>query len=79
MRSLAVALLLAFGTVATAQNPGPAANLTSVFNFEIEPTGPIPRGWGGGPADTLFVDREVVHSGRTAARLERTASSSADD
>jgi C-terminal processing protease CtpA/Prc len=33
------------------------------------------RGWGGGPAGTIFFDSSVVHGGRVAARLERDANS----
>jgi len=33
------------------------------------------RGWGGGPAGTIFFDSSVVHGGRVAARLDRDANS----
>lgn len=74
MRSLRAALLLTLAVVAPAQTPS-VPNLQLVFNFEGDHAGPIPRGWGGGPPSTIFVDREVVHSGRAAVRLERTPQS----
>jgi hypothetical protein len=33
------------------------------------------RDWGGGPPETIFFDSSVVHGGRVAARLERSANS----
>src|SRR6516225_618707 len=51
------------------------ARLPPLLGFESDqPTG-APRGWGGGPSGTLFVDHEVFHGGKASGRLERTASS----
>jgi C-terminal processing protease CtpA/Prc len=47
------------------------AELAEILNFETEHTGGSPRGWGGGPGGTIFVDGNVVHSGRWSARIER--------
>jgi C-terminal processing protease CtpA/Prc len=49
--------------------------LGNVLNFEAEPNGTLPGGWGGGPRDTLFVDELMPRSGKRAARIERTAAS----
>ena len=49
--------------------------LASIFNFEATPTGDMPQGWGGGPPGTIFVDRDFVHSGQRAVRLERDRNS----
>jgi C-terminal processing protease CtpA/Prc len=46
-----------------------------MLRFEMEHGGTSPRGWGGGPAGTIFVDGQVVHGGRWSVRLERDASS----
>ncbi len=50
-------------------------DLAKVLSFETEHQGGRPGGWWGGPAGTIFVDEKIVHSGRSSARLERTASS----
>ena len=46
-----------------------------MLSFETAHTGTSPRGWGGGPAGTIFVDGEIVHGGRWSVRLERNATS----
>lgn len=52
------------------------AKLTVALNFETGTTaGAAPTGWGGGPAGTIFQDDQVVHSGKGALRIERTAES----
>ncbi len=53
-------------------------DLAKVLSFEIEHPGGRPRGWMGGPEDTLFADEKVVHSGLWSARLERTANSAGE-
>src|SRR4051812_9984714 len=72
-------LLLAFVCVLTLQGQGQnvtsGAELASILNFETPQTGTMPRGWGGGPPETIFVDGEIVHGGKSAARLERNAAS----
>ena len=52
-----------------------SADLAAMLSFETEHSGTSPRGWGGGPAGTIFVDGTVVHGGRWAVRLERVATS----
>lgn len=59
-----------------AQNAKLAADLPAILNFETEHSGTMPRGWGGGPTETIFVDHDVVHGGRTSARLDRNSRSS---
>ena len=51
------------------------SSLGPLLSFEAASTGDAPGGWGGGPAGTIFADNSVVHGGRGAARIERTASS----
>jgi hypothetical protein len=51
------------------------AGLPRLLDFEAERAIGVPQGWGGGPNETIFVDHDVVHGGKTAARLERNASS----
>ena len=46
-----------------------------ILSFEVTHEAQRPQGWVGGPADTLFVDGEVVHSGEWAARIERDSNS----
>ena len=52
------------------------SELAQILNFEVEQTGSMPRGWGGGPPETIFLDDKIVHSGKWAVRLQRDASSS---
>jgi C-terminal processing protease CtpA/Prc len=63
--------------VVQAQSPvaSPGSEFAVTLNFETEQTGKMPRGWGGGPPETISVDSEVVHGGRWAVRLERSATS----
>jgi len=76
MKPFLFALLLA---VPVLQSQTPVSNLGSDFastlNFETQHTGTTPRGWGGGPPETIFVDGNIVHSGRWAVRLERNNAS----
>jgi hypothetical protein len=51
------------------------SDLAQILNFESHETGEMPRGWGGGPRETLFADDKIVHSGKWAVRLERDAAS----
>jgi C-terminal processing protease CtpA/Prc len=72
--------LLALGCVALTmpgytQSPDSPSDLGAVFSFETEHGGTSPRGWGGGPPGTIFVDGAIVHEGRWSARLERDAAS----
>ena len=66
------AVLTASGQAQTA-NPG--SDLQAILSFETEHNQTSPSGWGGGPAGTIFVDGDIVHSGRWSARFERTATS----
>jgi hypothetical protein len=55
-------------------SPGKSADrsgLAEILSFETQHTGGSPGGWGGDPAGTIFVDGQVVHSGRWSARIER--------
>jgi Peptidase family S41 len=74
MRHLLLAALLCAAAIAPgrAQNAPPGRELESTLTFETTHTGAMPSGWGGGPPSTIFVDGDTVHSGRWAARLERT-------
>lgn len=47
-----------------------------VLRFEATREGETVPGWGGGPPETLHLDRTVVHAGDAAARVERDAASS---
>src|SRR5262249_18357788 len=58
-----------------APNSPAGPELAMILNFEIDQNGTSPRGWGGGPAGTIFLDSDVFHNGRWSARLERTTSS----
>ena len=58
-----------------AQNAKLATDLPAILNFETEHAGTMPRGWGGGPPETIFVDHDVVHGGRSSARLDRNSRS----
>src|SRR5438105_1020568 len=58
-----------------AQTPQLPIIAPSMLNFEMQHAGNIPTVWGGGPPGTIFVDSEIVHGGKSAARLERNATS----
>ena len=66
-----LALLFLTGSTALAQEP----DFESVLRFEGPREGETLPGWGGGPAETIYFDSTVVHSGSGAARLERDARS----
>ena len=51
-------------------------NLAEILGFENGQPGAFPAGWGGSPANTIFTDDQVVHSGKYSARIERDPSSS---
>ena len=71
--ALAIALMLILFLTATAFAQG---DFESALRFEGTQDGGTPRGWGGGPTDTLHFDTITVHGGDGAARLERGAASS---
>jgi C-terminal processing protease CtpA/Prc len=58
-----------------AQNATGGSELDAMLRFETEHGGNSPRGWSGGPVGTIFVDGQIVHSGRWAVRLERDTTS----
>ena len=74
---IAPASLLAatFGLWAVQTSPN-RPELTGL-DFEAEQTGGVPRGWNGGPPDTLAVDGVTVHAGKGALRIERNDKSPA--
>ena len=77
MRHLRLAALLcvALTVPGQAQNPSARSELESTLTFETTHTGALPSGWAGGPPGTVVIDGDVVHGGRWAVRLERTATS----
>lgn len=51
-------------------------DLESILKFEADAADEFPLpGWSGGPAHTIRLDGDIVHSGKGAARLERDADS----
>src|SRR5215510_877199 len=81
MRRQLLVLVCAFVSLSLLVVHGQAPNspagpeLATILNFEIDQNGTSPRGWGGGPAGTIFLDSDVFHNGRWSARLERNTSS----
>src|SRR5262245_26950081 len=72
--------LLLWLIIASAANAQPLTrqNVANILGFENNSRpGAFPAGWSGTPADTIFTDNQVVHSGTYSARIERDASSSA--
>ena len=51
------------------------AALPQILNFEDQQAAGSPTGWMASPAGTIFSDDKMVHGGKWAARLERTANS----
>ncbi|HXV64456.1 MAG TPA: S41 family peptidase [Vicinamibacteria bacterium] len=64
-------LVLLAASMALAQEP----DFESILRFEGTGGGETLHGWGGGPAETIHLDRLVVRTGSGAARLERDAES----
>src|ERR1700738_5298659 len=62
-----------------AHDPGPGFGgpVRAFGDPEVRGPGPraLARGWGGGPAGTVFVDDKIVHGGKWSARIERNAAS----
>jgi hypothetical protein len=67
-------LALVFSSLTHAQSIT-RADLPSLLNFEGQQAGAALRGWGGGPAGTIFPDDQIVHTGKWSARIERNAAS----
>jgi C-terminal processing protease CtpA/Prc len=66
--------------VASAANAQPLTrqNLANILGFENNSRPDVlPAGWSATPANTIFTDNQIVHSGNYSARIERDASSSA--
>src|SRR5437867_2284938 len=81
MRRRLLVLLCLFAAISLVVVHGQAPNsrdgpyLATILNYEIDQTATSPRGWGGGPAGTIFIDSDIVHSGLRSVRLERNMSS----
>jgi C-terminal processing protease CtpA/Prc len=76
MVRLVLALMCAGLTVpGQAQNANSRSELEATLSFETEHNGTSPRGWGGGPPGTIFLDGQIVHGGRWSVRLERDTTS----
>src|SRR5688572_5175274 len=63
---------------ASPQSPAPQSTplrpeLIGLLDFESDHSGGLPKGWNGGPPGTVGVDDQIVHGGRWALRIDRTA------
>ena len=70
-----VLLCAALVAPSNAQESTLRTELEAALGFESSESGSSPRGWGGGPPGTIFVDSATAHTGRSSARLERTPTS----
>ncbi len=79
LRLLLLVSLLVFASArGSAQQPARrllSPDLAPFLAFEHDPRGKIPSGWFGTPPDTVSVDDTIVHGGKLAVRIERTAAS----
>src|SRR5581483_5965678 len=80
MRKLLVVLIGVMSLPLVAQdvrnaNMTDVAALPQILNFEDQQAVGSPTGWMASPAGTAFSDNKIVHGGKWAARLERTANS----
>lgn len=41
-------------------------NVADILGFEVRGSGDLPAGWSGGPAGTVIVESDIVHSGHCA-------------
>lgn len=73
--AVATALVLGAGADALVQQRARYAGLPAILGFENPSESGPPRGWGGGPPETIRFDSAVVLRGRGAARIERGADS----
>lgn len=71
--ALSIALLTACGPAASESH----ADLEALLRFEAGADSTL-GGWGGGPADTLAIDRETVRSGTGSGRIVRDSASQGD-
>jgi C-terminal processing protease CtpA/Prc len=51
-------------------------NIADILGFEVHGPGELPAGWYGNPAGTVAAETTVVHSGKWAVCLDRTANPS---
>ena len=78
MRVSALLLSCSLFSVFSATASGLEPDFGAVLRFESDREGtPIP-GWSGGPPETLSLDRDIVHAGKAAARIERDAQSASE-
>lgn len=78
VQKLAVMMfLLGLSTVRAQTQPSAVPydrhNVAKILGFEIRGSGELPVGWSGGPATTVIVEGNVVHSGSWAVCLDRSA------
>lgn len=79
MTRLALALPLVIAAL-TVRSPQPQTaqghpELAGFLDVEADRAGDVPKNWFGSPGGTFSVDGEIVHGGRWALRIERTATS----
>src|SRR5262245_38883846 len=75
MRGVCAFLLFVLPVAADAQSAPPPVIDAGLLGFEAEPVDGRPRGWFGGPNNTLFSDTAEKHGGARSLRLDRTAAS----
>lgn len=75
LRALSLLLAASLSAFAAAPLDSADASLAPELGFEIVQDGDYPAGWRGGPPETNHIDTSVVHSGKAAARIERTSTS----
>jgi hypothetical protein len=79
LRDLALAAILSASvSMSYAQSQSGALhydrhNLVDILGFEVRSSGDLPTGWSGGPAGTVSLEGDVVHSGSWAVILDRSA------
>ncbi|MEM9304884.1 MAG: S41 family peptidase [Pseudomonadota bacterium] len=71
-RGLLTALLFSAPLPGAADGDASTTALSAELGFEAEGSGTTLTGWGGGPAETLFRDKTIRHTGAASARIERT-------
>lgn len=76
-RRWSLLLSLAFVSTGIGQTL-PRQNLATILGFENSRAGAFPTGWSVWPSDAIFVDDQVVHSGKYSTRIERNEYSSED-
>ncbi len=71
--ALLIASALLALTLAVPAQESPRLSIQQSLSFEQQSAEATPTGWFGGPAGSVLADSQVVHSGKWAARLDRTA------